>query len=53
MLIAERNKGNKIHLTRTESGDIFEFNKNNIPFKALKECGITKKQIIEVMKSIK
>jgi len=50
MLLAEKVEGNIIHLIRTESGDIFEFNKNNIPFKDLKECGISKKQIIEALK---
>lgn len=53
MLIAERFGDDKIHLIRTESGDIFEFNKNLIPFKALKECGITRKQIIESLKKFK
>ena len=51
-LIAEKFNNNTIHLIRVESGDVFSFPSNSIPFKALKEVGISRKEIRDAIKNI-
>jgi len=52
MLVAERFEGNKIHLIDTETSQIFEFNKDKIPFIRLSECGISYELVVEAIKNI-
>ena len=52
-LIAEDKGNNVIHLMRKETGEVFSFNRNRVPFKELKECGLAKKDVLKALSSLK